>query len=86
MSEINESNLLIVDDDQMNREILYRHLKNLGYTTIPYSAPCAKSLFDHHLEIVDSSNCHQWSNHQLLEIQKPFAVGSVQIEQINPGM
>ena len=26
--------ILIVDDDQMNREILYRHLKNLGYTNI----------------------------------------------------
>lgn len=28
------SNLLIVDDDPMNREILYRHLKNLGYKNI----------------------------------------------------
>ncbi len=34
MSEPSESNLLIVDDDQMNREILYRHLKGLGYTNI----------------------------------------------------
>jgi len=34
MLELNASNLLIVDDDQMNREILYRHLKNLGYTNI----------------------------------------------------
>ncbi len=34
MPEPSESNLLVVDDDQMNREILYRHLKNLGYTNI----------------------------------------------------
>jgi two-component system chemotaxis family response regulator WspR len=36
MSEINvnEAKLLIVDDDPMNREILYRHLKNLGYINI----------------------------------------------------
>ncbi len=34
MPETNESNLLIVDDDKMNREIMYRHLKNLGYLNI----------------------------------------------------
>ncbi|MFM7603081.1 MAG: diguanylate cyclase [Pseudanabaena sp.] len=34
MPEPNELNLLIVDDDQMNREILSRHLKNLGYKNI----------------------------------------------------
>jgi diguanylate cyclase (GGDEF)-like protein len=34
MPEPNESNILIVDDDQMNREILCRHLKNLGYANI----------------------------------------------------
>ncbi len=34
MPEPNASNLLIVDDDPMNREILYRHLKILGYTNI----------------------------------------------------
>ena len=34
MPELNESNLLIVDDDPMNREILYRHLKKLGYPNI----------------------------------------------------
>ena len=34
MPEINQSNLLIVDDDPMNRDILFRHLKNLGYQNI----------------------------------------------------
>lgn len=34
MPEISESTLLIVDDDQMNRELLYRHLRNLGYKNI----------------------------------------------------
>ncbi len=34
MPEISESSLLIVDDAEMNRELLYRHLKNLGYTNI----------------------------------------------------
>jgi diguanylate cyclase (GGDEF)-like protein len=34
MPEINQSNLLIVDDDPMNRDILYRHLRNLGYQNI----------------------------------------------------
>jgi diguanylate cyclase (GGDEF)-like protein len=34
MLATNEPSLLIVDDDQMNREILYRHLKNLGYRNI----------------------------------------------------
>ena len=34
MPEPNEANLLIVDDDPMNREILYRHLRNLGYKNI----------------------------------------------------
>ncbi len=34
MSEINEAKLLVIDDDPMNREILYRHLKNLGYSDI----------------------------------------------------
>jgi diguanylate cyclase (GGDEF)-like protein len=34
MPEINKSNLLIVDDDPMNRDILYRHLRNLGYQNI----------------------------------------------------
>ena len=34
MPELSESNILIVDDEQMNREILYRHLRNLGYRNI----------------------------------------------------
>lgn len=34
MPEISNSHILIVDDDQMNRELLYRHLKNLGYNNI----------------------------------------------------
>lgn len=34
MPEISKSNILIVDDEPMNRELLYRHLKNLGYTSI----------------------------------------------------
>jgi diguanylate cyclase (GGDEF)-like protein len=34
MQDTNESNLLIVDDDLMNREILHRHLRNLGYRNI----------------------------------------------------
>jgi len=34
MPEINRPNLLIVDDDPMNREILHRHLRNLGYQNI----------------------------------------------------
>lgn len=34
MPKVNEPSLLVVDDDQMNREILNRHLKNLGYTNI----------------------------------------------------
>ncbi|MFM7886979.1 MAG: diguanylate cyclase [Pseudanabaena sp.] len=34
MTGINESSLLIVDDDQMSRELLYLHLKHLGYTNI----------------------------------------------------
>ncbi|WP_347272334.1 diguanylate cyclase [Pseudanabaena sp. FACHB-1998] len=32
--EISEAQILIVDDDRMNREILFRHLINLGYTNI----------------------------------------------------
>jgi diguanylate cyclase (GGDEF)-like protein len=42
MPKTNESNLLIVDDDPMNREILHRHLKNLGYHNIT-SADSGKS-------------------------------------------
>lgn len=34
MQDTNEASLLIVDDDLMNREILSRHLRNLGYTNI----------------------------------------------------
>ena len=34
MLDPSKSNLLIVDDDKMNREILYRHLTNLGYVNI----------------------------------------------------
>jgi diguanylate cyclase (GGDEF)-like protein len=44
MPEINESNLLVVDDDQMNREILYRHLRNLGYRNIVLADGGAKAL------------------------------------------
>lgn len=51
MPEANEPSLLIVDDDQMNREILYRHLKNLKYTNI-ISADSAKR----GLEIVASQS------------------------------
>ncbi|MCL1493846.1 MAG: response regulator [Pseudanabaena sp. Salubria-1] len=34
MSEISDAKLLVIDDDPMNREILFRHLKNLGYSDI----------------------------------------------------
>ncbi|BBC25267.1 diguanylate cyclase [Pseudanabaena sp. ABRG5-3] len=49
MPEISESSLLIVDDDQMNRELLYRHLKNLGYDNITLADSGKRGL-----EIVDS--------------------------------
>ncbi len=45
MRETNDSSLLIVDDDPMNREILYRHLRNLGYTNI-ISADSGKSCLE----------------------------------------
>lgn len=45
MRETNGSSLLIVDDDPMNREILYRHLRNLGYTNI-ISADSGKSCLE----------------------------------------
>jgi two-component system, chemotaxis family, response regulator WspR len=44
MPEINESNLLIVDDDPMNRDILSRHLKNLGYSNINFADSGEKGL------------------------------------------
>jgi CheY-like chemotaxis protein len=34
MTKPHKFNLLVVDDDQMNREILNRHLRNLGYRNI----------------------------------------------------
>lgn len=49
MPEISESSLLIVDDDQMNRELLCRHLKNLGYSNITLADSGKRGL-----EIVDS--------------------------------
>lgn len=49
MTEISESQILIVDDDRMNREILFRHLINLGYTNISLADSGKKGL-----EIVDS--------------------------------
>jgi two-component system, chemotaxis family, response regulator WspR len=51
MSEINETKLLVIDDDPMNREILYRHLKNLGYSDITLTDGGQKGL-----EIVASNS------------------------------
>ncbi len=51
MTEPNQSNLLIVDDDKMNREILHRHLRNLGYTNIALAESARKGL-----EIISSQN------------------------------
>jgi diguanylate cyclase (GGDEF)-like protein len=45
MREPNESKLLVVDDDPMNREILHRHLRNLGYINI-VSADSGQSCLD----------------------------------------
>ncbi len=44
MAEPNQSSLLIVDDDKMNRELLHRHLKNLGYTNIALAESAKKGL------------------------------------------
>ncbi|TYQ30093.1 diguanylate cyclase domain-containing protein [Pseudanabaena sp. UWO310] len=44
MPDLNESKLLIIDDEQMNREILYRHLRNLGYPNITMAESGKKGL------------------------------------------
>ena len=49
MTEPNQSSLLIVDDDKINREILYRHLRILGYTNIALAESAKKGL-----EIINS--------------------------------
>jgi CheY-like chemotaxis protein len=73
MPEPNEANLLIVDDDPMNREILYRHLKNLGYTNITM-ADSGKT----GLEIVAS----QQVDLILMDMMMPVMTGLEMLDQL----
>jgi len=73
MRETNDSNLLIVDDDPMNREILHRHLRNLGYTNIT-SVDSGKSC----LEVVAS----QTVDLILLDMMMPIMNGLETLENL----